>query len=479
MVDFETYFKDYLIRERNGKVINLADYPELSNALDLCKEIENLSPTGEALIVGGSVRDILLGKPPKDIDIATNVDIDTLERNFHTNDIGKSKDFGIVLIHYNGEEYEVAQFREDVYNADSNHRHPSGVKLSPTFKADSDRRDLTINSMGLSTSGEIVDYQGGLEDLNNGIIRTVGEPQMRFIEDALRMMRVGRFMARYGFTVEDKTREAIIKSKELINKIAPERIREELMKAAVNGESLATYIEHLKDVGLLNLILPEIDIMDKFDHEPEHHPDGGVFDHTMESLRHSPSNDPITNLAILFHDVGKPATYDVINGKIAYHGHDAIGVRMFEKIADRLKFSNDQRNAILFAIGQHMNVGLNMGVMKKSRLAAIRQNKYWPVLRDVLYADGKSSGHLDDESFSNDMQRVDQIYKTFGEKEEFERRMAELIDGRLIMQVLNIQGPEIGRIKNAIREWIIENDFNVTREDVIEKLKDMKSGVPS
>jgi tRNA nucleotidyltransferase/poly(A) polymerase len=472
MINFETYFEDYLIREKNSRKINFADYPELSNALKLCMEIENLSPNGEALIVGGSVRDILLGKTPKDIDIATNVSIDILERNFHTNDIGKSKDFGIVLIHYKGEEYEVAQFREDVYNNDGNHRHPSGVRLSPTFKVDSDRRDITINALGLSPSGEIVDYHGGLEDLNNGIIRAVGDPQMRFIEDALRMMRIGRFMARYGFNIEEKTREAIIMSKDLINKIAPERIREELMKAAVNGVSLANYIEHLKDVGLLNIILPEIDIMDKFHHEPEHHPDGGVWSHTLESLRHSPSNDPITNLAILFHDVGKPSTYDVKNGKIAYHGHDAKGIEIFEQIAERLKFSNDQKNAIMFAISQHMHVGLNMDIMKKSKLAAIRQNKYWPVLRDVLYADGKASRHHDDESFSNKMQKVDHIHKTFGEKEEFEKRMALLIDGKLIMQVLpNVKGPDIGIIKNAMREWIIENDFNVTRDDVIEKLK--------
>lgn len=275
MITFEHYILNEEVKKKMENFTEVLDgNPDLKNAITLCVKIEALEPNAEALVVGGSVRDILLNKQPKDIDIATNVSISKIEANFRTANIGQSKSFGIVSVQFNGGLYEVSHYREDVYQGNIDSRHPSEIKLSNNFKTDSERRDITINSLGLSTQGEIIDYQGGLNDLKNGIIKAVGEPKDRFIEDALRMMRVGRFMARYGFTLDSKTRNAIIELKDTIQKVSPERIRDELFKAASNGSTLANYIEYLKDVGLLKLILPEIDIMDQFEHSPDNHPEG-------------------------------------------------------------------------------------------------------------------------------------------------------------------------------------------------------------
>ena len=472
-------FKQFILDEEVRRTMSnfsdiLNNNPDLKNAIDLCRKIESLEPNAEALVVGGSVRDILLNKKPKDIDIATNVDIDKIVSNFKTADIGQSKDFGIVAVLFNGGVYEVAHYREDVYQGNTDARHPSDVKFSNTFKTDSERRDITINSLGLSTNGEIIDYQGGLDDLKNQIIRAVGSPKDRFIEDALRMMRVGRFMARYGFKIDDNTRNAIIELKDTIKKISPERIRDELFKAASSGASLANYIEHLKDVGLLKLILPEIDVMDQYEHSPEHHPEGNVFQHTMGALRQSKSNDPITNMAIMFHDLGKPASRTYSDtGSVQYHGHEKAGIDVFNAVSNRLKLSNEEKEAIKFAIEYHM-VGHHITDLKKSKILSLRQNKNWDLLRNVLWSDDASrQGAFEPKYHLKNMEEVEKILQQFGEKEAFEKRMNALVNGQLIMSLIpKIKGKDIGSIKEQTREWVIQRDFNVTKEEVARFITD-------
>jgi tRNA nucleotidyltransferase/poly(A) polymerase len=453
----------------------LSDNPDLKIAMELCLEIEAIEQGAEAIVVGGSVRDILLGKKPKDIDIATNVDIDTIASTFHTADIGKSKDFGIVAVLYKKMVFEVAHYREDEYQGDTDSRHPSSVKLTKSFEGDSSRRDITINSLGLRTDGTIVDYQGGLDDIKKGVIKAVGMPKDRFIEDALRMMRVGRFMARYGFTLDPETKNAIIELKELIKKIAPERIREELFKSASRGSALATYIEHLKEVGLLQLILPEIAEMDTLEQLPEHHPEGNVFAHTMSALRTSKSNDPLVNMAILFHDIGKlvTKTYAPDTNKVRYHGHEGESNKVFDNVANRLKFTNEQKEAILFSAQHHM-IGHKLDEVKKSRLLNLRQNKNWDTLKHTIYADEASRGatKFDPTDYEKRMNQVEDVTKKFGEKQEFEKKMSGFVDGRLIMNLVPlIKGTDIGKIKDTTREWIITQDFNVSSDDVVKYVK--------
>lgn len=467
------YFSESIQQLSNWEAVKQS-YPMIDNAVELIKKIEQIEPNSETYIVGGTVRDLLLNKTPDDVDLATNADLDNLAKYFKTNDIGKSKSFGILNIHFNDWEYEIAHFREDGTYTDS--RRPDDVKLVNTFTNEVQRRDFTINGLGLDKSGQIHDYVGGIDDLNSKVLRAIGKPSQRFLEDSLRLLRALRFSVKLGFKIDPETKQAIIALKDTIINVAPERVRDELFKVAgVSGSALADYIEHLDETGLLKILLPELHEMKHGDypHQPTHHPEGNVFQHVLAALRTSKSTDAITNIAIMAHDLGKLSTKGTNeHGNISYHGHEDAGKEIFEKIADRLKFSNDERDSVLFAIEYHMQ-GHKFPEMKKSKVVNIRQHKNWPVLKDVLradqYARGKDFKH---HTFEKDMDYVEDVFKTFGEKDAFEKKMATFVDGRKIMELRpDVKGSQIGVIKNAAREYIIQRDFNVTPEEIKEFIK--------
>jgi tRNA nucleotidyltransferase/poly(A) polymerase len=467
MKTFNEMFKE-TVTQFSGWQNALASNKMLKTAVDLLKKLEEIVPNSENLIVGGAVRDLLLGQEPHDIDIGTNIDIDTIEKHFHTDEIGKSKDFGITNVHYGDETFEVANFREE--EGYSDFRRPDSVKMVKSFEKDATRRDLTINALGIDKNGYIHDYVGGIDDLRNKIIRTVGEPFKRFTEDALRLLRVGRFASKLGFKIDPQTETAISELKSLIEKVVPERIKGELYKAAENGGPvLADYLEHLYKTGLLNIIIPELAGLSGLLHKQEHHPEApDVLGHVLAALRASKSKDPTVNLAIAFHDVGKLTTGDKDEeGEPTYHGHDDAGVDVFNAIANRLKLSNEERDAILFAISYHMK-GHKLPEMKKSKVLAMRQNPNWPVLKDVIYADAAARGpKFKHQTFNKDMEYVEDILSKFGEKDAFEKKMATFVDGRLIMRLVDgIKGADIGKIKNDARDLIVSKDFNITQDEI-------------
>ena len=227
----------------------------------------------EALIVGGSVRDIIMGKEPHDVDIASSASPDQIGTIFKTYDIGKSKDFGIVVVQQDGYDFEVAQFRVDSAGSSDN-RRPDSVTYVKDFKDDASRRDFSINALGINSEGEIVDHFGGIDDIKNQMIKAVGDPRKRFSEDALRIIRLLRFSANMGFTIEQKTFDAAKELAPLVVKLSAERIRDEMYKSAKSGKSLAKFIEGLDSVGLLSIILPEIYTMKELQHHHIHHPEG-------------------------------------------------------------------------------------------------------------------------------------------------------------------------------------------------------------
>ncbi len=425
----------------------------------------------EALIVGGSVRDIIMGKDPHDVDIATSASPEQIGTIFKTYDIGKSKDFGIVVVRQDGFDFEVAQFRADGEYLDS--RRPDSVTAVKDFKDDASRRDFSINALGINSEGEIVDHFGGIDDIKNGMIKAVGDPRKRFTEDALRILRMLRFAAKTGFAIEPETFEAAKELAPMIVKLSSERIRDEMYKSAGSGKSLAKFIEGLDSIGLLQVILPEIYSMKGLKHNPLHHPEGDsiVLGHVLEAVKASKSDNPLVNLAVLFHDLGKTTTLGDKNGQPTYYGHEAAGVPVFKEIADRLKISNVDREAIEFAIVNHMH-GHNMEKLTDKTLLKLRQNPNWDLLKDVIYSDEASRGELfDPEHFERKMTHADTVLQKFGEKDVFEKKMSALINGELIMSILpNIKGKEIGRIKNLVRDWIIVKEFKVTPEEVKDKV---------
>lgn len=247
---------------------------EIENAKRLVTEIETRGY--EALLVGGCVRDFVLGVPSKDVDIATNCPMEILERDFNVvADVSKNRDFGIVIIEYNGYRYETAQFRVESRYSDG--RRPDEVTFVSTFKQDAGRRDLTFNALGMRANGEIIDYFGGIADINNKVIRVVGCPFDRFGEDFLRLMRVIRFTARFGFEIEHCTAEAVRECSCFLENLAIERVTDELMKmASLGGRKFAHALQLMDNFGMIDVVLPELTILKNFVHSPKHHPEGAI-----------------------------------------------------------------------------------------------------------------------------------------------------------------------------------------------------------
>jgi len=464
---FKTYFEEKTIRNWDAVV---RSNKELEAAVDILNMIERYGAT--ALIVGGAVRDLLLGDEPHDVDIATNMSLDGIENLFNTHDIGKSKDFNIVAVNHKGFQFEIANFREESGTTDN--RHPDEVKAVDTFDKDAARRDITINSLGLTRDGVVIDYQNGIEDLENKIIRTVGDPQKRFVEDALRLIRALRFASKFGFKIDPPTRNAIENLRDLIDNVSQERIRDELFKIAeVGGSQLAKFIEHLDDVKMLEKILPEVKALQGMEQPKDHHPEGDAYQHTIAALNTSRSKDPITNLAILFHDIGKATSQDFKNGVPIYYGHQHESGKLVDQVADRLKLSGDDRDAIKFVADNHMiGYQLKDGTMKKSKILVLRNNPYWEHLKDTVYADIMSRGLPREDEYNKIVNTFDEVQKTFGKKEAFEKKMSALVNGRMIMDLIpGIKGVEIGRIKNQTRDWVVSKNFKVTPEEVNNYIK--------
>lgn len=248
----------------------IKEVPELKYGMEILNILKSF---GDVYIVGGCVRDLIMGKVPNDVDICTNIDMEKLEELFPTHDVGANKDFGIVIVEYKGYNYEISNFRNDGIYSDG--RRPDDVQFVSTFEEDSKRRDFTMNSLAMDINRNILDYHNGIEDIKNKIIRTVGDPRLRFKEDYLRMLRAVRFSSKLGFNIHPETIHAIKDFAPYITSISRERITAEILKMAdQSGKKFAMGIQTMYDCGLLAFTNPEIAIMNEFEHSKEHHPEG-------------------------------------------------------------------------------------------------------------------------------------------------------------------------------------------------------------
>jgi tRNA nucleotidyltransferase (CCA-adding enzyme) len=419
----------------------------------------------EAYIVGGCVRDTLLNKESHDIDISTNCPIHILEKHFKVYDIGKSKDFGIVVVQVNNKTYEIAQFRSD--GEYSNSRHPDNIKIVSSFLEDTSRRDFTINAMGINSKGNIIDYHNGKEDLENKVIRCVGNPNKRFEEDSLRIMRAVRFAAKYNFSIEKYTGKAMKKLSVNINKLSPERIKEEIFKAA-NNNNFDIYIDLLNKYKILSKILPEIANLKYLPHNYTHHPEGNVYQHTLAALKYSEPG--IVRIAILFHDIGKNVTLNYKNGLPTYHGHDKEGISLFEDIANRLKFSNKEKEMVIFCIKNHMKFH-EILVMKKSKVAKLVNSPYYNELLEVYKADSGCRGKYF--KYRNELEKIlDRISEI-----DFNsiQKVETIVSGNLIMELLNLKPSKlVGDIKKRVTEYVIDNGVDDIENAILTIGKEIK-----
>lgn len=325
--------------------------------------VEKLEQAGfEAYIVGGCVRDLLMVKMPKDWDITTNARPEQILKVF--TDGKYENNFGTVLVPIkleNGETEDVVEVT--TYRSEqgySDRRHPDEVKFEDDIEKDLSRRDFTVNAMALKISGkaeEITDLFGGEKDLKKKIIRAVGEPEDRFKEDALRMLRAVRFSCQLGFSIEDKTERAVIKMAGGLKFISAERIRDELIKI-LGSEKAYEGIMKLHELKLLQYIIPELER--GIGVEQGRHHIHTVFKHSVLSLKFTDNNKWQVRLASLLHDIAKPQTKKTDKGYATFYNHDLLGSKVAGKIMSRLKFSNVDIEKVTTLIKNHMfyyNVG--------------------------------------------------------------------------------------------------------------------------
>lgn len=422
----------------------------------------------KALIVGGGVRDIILGGKPKDIDIATNAPIEELEKMFKIYDIGKSRDFGIVVINVSGLSFEISQFRADGRYIDG--RRPEKVSFNVSLETDLGRRDLTINSMAIDKDGNLIDHFDGRKDIKNKIIKTVGDPRQRFSEDYLRLMRAARFSSKLGFKLDKDTESAMKDLSINIKDLALERIKEELIKAAkFSGDKFADYILTLDKTRLLKYILPEVFKLKSFKENPRHHPEtvkygGTVFSHTVEALKKVKADKPIAMLATLFHDIGKAESFSQVGGLPKYLQHVKKSVDLVNIIADRLKMSNQERNSIGFAVANHMKFH-EILKMRPSKIAKLVKDDNWDILTTVAMADEFSRGEtfIHAGAFEKIVDKAVKV-KNKVDSKEMEKRL-KLVDGFHVMKLTNLTpGKAIGKIIRTVTAEIIDKDIKDKKE---------------
>jgi putative nucleotidyltransferase with HDIG domain len=339
----------------------------------------------EAYLAGGCVRDLLLGREPKDYDVATaatpGIVLEMFPRTFAV-----GAHFGVVLVADGDEEgygvTEVATFRSD--GAYSDGRHPDAVRYTTSTEEDVRRRDFTINGLlldagriagfeeaGPSTAprsaqddrsiaiqknlrAAVIDHVGGVADLEAGIVRAIGRAELRFEEDHLRMLRGVRFAARFGFELEAETKRAIRSSAAKTKAVSRERVRDELTKMLTEGHARRAF-ELLDETGLLAEVLPEITKMKGVEQPPQFHPEGDVWIHTLMLLEQLPADCSFTLAwGALLHDVGKPPTFRRAPDRIRFDSHVEVGVAMAAEICRRFRFSNDESRQILSLVENHM-----------------------------------------------------------------------------------------------------------------------------
>ena len=356
----------------------------------------------QAWLVGGCVRDLILGREPSDYDISTDARPDQLLPLFPKAQLVGAK-FGVVLV----DGIEIATFRSD--HAYSDGRHPGEVTFETDPRQDVLRRDFTINALLLdptchsldslsSSNSSVVDFVHGLSDLRSGIIRAIGDPLQRFEEDHLRMLRAVRFAARFGFTIEPATLAAIQQLHAKILLISPERIRDEIVRILTEGGARRGF-ELLHTTGLLADILPEVAALQGVEQPPEFHPEGDVWTHTLIMLDglHHPS--PTLALGVLLHDIGKPGTFRIAD-RIRFDGHVELGERIAREILNRLRFSNAEIDQVIALVANHMRFS-HVHQMRESTLKRMLRLPAFDEHLELHRLDCTSShGHLDNYAFA-------------------------------------------------------------------------------
>ena len=430
----------------------------------------------QAFLVGGCVRDILLGHEPADYDVCTDATPEQVLRIF-PGSLTVGAKFGVVIVVQDSQsdtfppggiaasdsaapiQVEVATFRSDIGYSDG--RHPDSVVLAKSPEQDVKRRDFTINALLMNPeTNEVLDFVGGREDLRAGIIRAIGDPVARFREDKLRMVRAVRFASRLHYEIEPKTFRAIQDLAPEIGQVSPERLRDELTKLLTEGGARRAF-ELLDETKLLPQLLPEIARMKGVEQPPQFHPEGDVWIHTLLMLEKLPAGCSSTLAwGVLLHDIGKPATFTPASGpdgRIRFDRHAEVGTRMAEEICRRFRFSNDDTEQIAALVASHMKFK-DVLQMKPATLKRFARLNRFDEHLELHRLDCSSSHRM--------LDNYDFVRRFMDETPAEEIRPPRLLTGDDLLAIGLKPGPAFKEILNAVEEAQLDNSIS-TREEAL------------
>ena len=424
------------------------------------KILNKLNEYGEGYIVGGAIRDILLGLKPKDVDFATNLSYETLKTLFSEytpKETGKS--FGVLRIRINNIDYEIAKFRKDIYGKEKK------VSFVDDIRNDLARRDFTINAMAYNQKEGIIDLYNGQKDIENRIINFIGNAEERIIEDPLRVLRAFRFMSRLDFSLSENTIEAIKKQKDLLKNIPEERITMEFSKLLL-GENVKNTLTAMKDTGVLELIIPEFKATYDFEqHNPHHNLD--LFNHIISVVSKVPADLELRYSALL-HDIAKPIvqTFDE-EGIAHYKTHEIVGADMARDILARMKLPVKLIDTVVEIIKKHM-------VLYKD----ITDKKFNKLLSEMGY---DNLWRLIEHSIADNSSKNNEVVSTENDLHERLKRAVEkqmqvtlndlAINGKDLME-LGFNGKEIGEIKRELLDKYLSEEIQNKKEKMLNYVKE-------
>jgi len=405
------------------------------------------------------VRDLLLGREAADYDVTTDATPDRVMQLF-PDSIAVGAQFGVILVPGDGLKVEVATFRSDVGYSDG--RHPDRVEYARTPDEDVLRRDFTINGLLMRhDTGEVLDFVGGEADLKTRVIRAIGEPDRRFSEDKLRLLRAVRFAARFGFHIEPVTFEAIRRHAREVMTVSKERVRDELTKLLTEGAARRGF-ELLEETGLLRAVLPEIAAMKGVEQPPQYHPEGDVWIHTRLMIEQLPAGcSPTLAWGVLLHDVGKPPTFrsaEETGDRIRFDGHVDVGVSLAEAICRRLRFSNDETEQIGALVANHMR----FKDVEQMRASTLKRFVRLPRFEEHL-----ELHRLDCLSSHARLDAYEQVRRVLAETPSEQIRPARLITGEDLKEMGYSPGPIFSDILRTVEDSQLEGELR-TKEEAAE-----------
>ncbi|MCF7854528.1 MAG: CCA tRNA nucleotidyltransferase [Candidatus Pacebacteria bacterium] len=412
--------------------------------------------------VGGSVRDRLIGRIPREVDVATDAPPSRV-RELFTSTYAVGEQFGVIIVHGDdGVDVEVATFREEHGYADG--RHPAHVRYSTPGK-DARRRDFTVNALFYDPlRHEIRDFVNGLEDLRRGVIRAIGDPFERFSEDRLRLLRAVRFAAGLGFELEKDTHAAIARLAHTVGTVSAERAAEEFNKM-LTGPAPAGAFDLLRRLGLLDCWLPELSAQAGVPQPPQFHPEGDVWAHTCLALSRAPCAIPELMWSVLLHDIGKPPTHVYADGRDRFPSHANHGAALTGEILIRLRMSRRFTDTVAHCVRNHMRF-MHVRDMRRSTLRRLLGDPTFPLQLELHRVDCAAS-HGD---FTNYWFLLDAVAEMAAEPPVPE----PLVRGTDIMALGVREGPEVGTLLRMVQEWQLEGEVSSKEEALIRVLEYMR-----